>query len=338
MKDRIERAIKGGLPLLLLANFALLRAELFAAQTAVPITLALEGLLLAVGCRQLLVATRRFRRAHTGGLPIHRALEEGLATLLPRRVARLIALEGRIWGALARWLCRRRPLNTDEFGYARRSPFGTLLALSVITAPFEILAAELLIPWGWLRLLVLVIGIYAIVWIAGIAAGVRVYPHQLAGAGLRVRYGLLTEGWFPYSMIEGIAIERRATPHGAEGLHVVPAQQDREGVRYLATAFIGVGGKTDLTIWLREAISLDGLLAPSLPARVVCFAAEQPEEFAAALRRRIAIAREPSDLDALPAVAQSLPRPDQGEVPDQGDAATLPTNGLLRSQRERRGR
>lgn len=190
-------------------------------------------------------------------------------------------------------------MNADEYSYARRSPFGAILALSVITVPFEILAAELLIRWGWLRLLILLVAIYAIGWIAGIYAGMQVYPHHLEGGGLRIRYGLLPEGWLPYNMIEQIEIERRATPRGTEGLHVVPAQHDRDGVRRLATAFIGVGGKTDVTIWLREPISLDGLLAPSLSVRAVCFAADQPEDLIRALRRRIVGQHDPTSLDAV---------------------------------------
>jgi hypothetical protein len=57
----------------------------------------------------------------------------------------------------------------------------------------EILLGELLMPWGWLRLVVLVASVYALVWVFGFYGSMVVLPHRLEAHGLRARCGALAE-------------------------------------------------------------------------------------------------------------------------------------------------
>jgi hypothetical protein len=58
---------------------------------------------------------------------------------------------------------------------------------------------------------------------------------------------------------------------------VVPKEQ---------AAYIAMGGRTDLTIRLREPVVLHGLLKPTIPVRTIHFTADEPDRLAGALRER----------------------------------------------------
>ncbi|MDP9374779.1 MAG: hypothetical protein M3Q65_20495, partial [Chloroflexota bacterium] len=209
------------------------------------------------------------------------ALEDGMAALLPRPAARLCALELLLWVCTAMWLFRRgggQP-GEGEFSYHGRSPLGTFLWLVLLTAPLELLAWELLIPWAWLRLLLLVAGFYGALWIVGLYASLRVLPHRLEPGGVRLRHGLLADGWVPYDAIADVEPERAQPPGKGEGLRLSPKG---------TIAYLAVGGRTDLTLTLRTPRALDGFLRPTPLVSAIRLAADEPERLAAALRRRIA--------------------------------------------------
>src|SRR6476659_1019706 len=93
----MERVFRLGLPLLLLVNIALWWSGTLQGGAALMVGVAIEGLLLLVASRQVVVVVRRYRRDRGAGLDVEAALEDGLALLLPRQVARMVALEPRLW-------------------------------------------------------------------------------------------------------------------------------------------------------------------------------------------------------------------------------------------------
>jgi hypothetical protein len=129
---------------------------------------------------------RRYRRDRAAGLDIETAVEDGIAVIFPRSVARLVALEPRIWIALFKWAFRRRPLAPNEFSYHKRSAMGAFLALVLLTLPVELLLYEILIPWPVVRWLLLVVSVYAVFWMLGLFASLRVLPYRLDAGGLKV--------------------------------------------------------------------------------------------------------------------------------------------------------
>lgn len=287
----MERLLKWALPVLLLGNIALVASGVLEAQTALLLGVVAEGLLLVVGGRQIWVAVRRYRRDRAAGLDLEAALEEGLAVVLPRPAARLAALEPRLWITLARWLLRR-PVGPDTFPYAKRSLLGPLMGLVVFSAPVEIFAFELLIPWPLVRVLLLIAAIYSVLWMAGLYAGLKMYPHRLTAEGLRFYHGLLASGAVPYEQIASVEAVRRKSPGGKDGLLTAPA----EGAAYLAA-----GGRTDVTLRLRAPTVITGLLRPTLPVTTVHLAADDGPALAAALQARLAAVPAPATSVAVPA-------------------------------------
>lgn len=281
----MQKLFKWFFPLVLIANIVLVWARVLDARTALLVGGTLEALGFVLGLRAVVVAIRAYRRNRAVGLNMESALEDGLTLLFPRKIARLVALEPRIYVCLYRFL-RRRPLAADEFAYHRRSAIGAIVALIFLTAPFEVLAYELLIPWSGVRLALLALTLYSMVWLLGFYASLRTLPYRLAADGLHLHYGILGAGIVPYSALADATLERRKAPQGNEGL-----QTTRDGALYLA-----IGGRTDLTLRLHTPVILQGLFQPLPPATVLHLAADDPAALVAALRARADLP--PSDLPA----------------------------------------
>ena len=128
----------------------------------------------------------------------------------------------------------------------------------------------------------LILEVYAVLWVLGLYASLAAMPHRFEGEGVLLRYGAIARAFVPYSQIE--AIERgRNEPSGpgspGEGLRVVPEED---------AACFAVGGRTDILLKLRDARRVEGFLRPTVPVTRVCFAADEPGEAARDLRRRVA--------------------------------------------------
>lgn len=187
-------------------------------------------------------------------------------------------LEPQLWACLLLWLFRRRRPTANDFSYHKNSIFGVLLIACFFSAPVEILLFELLIPWHWLRLTLLIASIYTLFWVLSSYAALVVRPHRLEGDALRLRLGLLADERLPYAAIASATREQRAVKK-RQGLSLSAEQ---------TTAFLSMDGKTDVTLHLAAPQRLRGF--PDLPATVatVCAAVDDAKRFVEALRGQIA--------------------------------------------------
>ena len=172
----MKRALKWLLPALILAEGVLVWSGLLELGDAVLMVVGIEVLLLVTAAGEVALVVRRYRRGRAAGLDLWAALEEGLALLLPRKAARILVLESHLWACLLRWLIRRTGTSDREFGYHKRSQMSLILVMLVFTAPVELLVVELLAPWMWLRISLLVLGLYALLWIFGLYASLIALP------------------------------------------------------------------------------------------------------------------------------------------------------------------
>ena len=274
----MKRALKWLLPALILAEVALVWSGLLDFADAVFVVVGIEVLLLATAAGEVVLVVRRYRRGRSAGLDLWAALEEGLAVLLPRKAARIAVLEPRLWVCLLRWISRRTGTSDREFGYHKRSQMRLILVMLTFTTPVELLVLELLAPWAWLRISLLVLGLYALLWTFGLYASLVTLPHSLEEDGLRLRYGALAEGFVPLSEIAAVQLAQRRAPGPGDGL-----QTDTEGGGiYLAT-----GGRTDLTLTLHSPQTVQGLFRSAGPASTIHLTADEPKRLASELREHI---------------------------------------------------
>ncbi|TCJ16017.1 hypothetical protein E0L93_11070 [Rubrobacter taiwanensis] len=269
-----RHALKLSLPGIILAEAALVWSGVLDLRDAILIVVALEAALLFAVAGELALAFRGYRRARSAGMDGRRAVEEALAAVLPRKLARLAVLELRLMFCLFRWPFQHR--KPEEFTYHRSSMMWVLAVMALLVAPVELLAVHLLIPWDWLKIAHLVLGVYAIFWLLAFPASLATLPHRLEPAGLRLRYGVFAEGFIPYAEISSVELARRTALKSGDGL------QTQNG-----SACLAINCKTDVTLRLNEPHRLQGFLRRTEEVEEIHAAVDDPESFVRELRERL---------------------------------------------------
>ena len=285
----MKRLLKWLLPVLVVAEVALVRLEVLDLRDAILILVAVEVLLLLTGGTLLLSAVREYRRNRASGFDGWRALESGIAIPLPRLAARLMVSELRLFYCLIKWALRRTRLQEGEFSYHRRSTMDMLVLMIVLVSPVEVLVIELLLqaflPLLWLRLLVLFLEVYAVFWILGFHASRVTLPHRLEETGLRLYHGIFAEGFIPYPEIRRVQQLRRKAPEWGDGLRL-------DGVE----AYLAIGGNTNVTLELHSPHSLRGFIKSTAPVDTVHLAVDEPKAFVQNLEHRLPPLRSEAEL------------------------------------------
>lgn len=194
------------------------------------------------------------------------------------RGVRLIVLEVQLWTSLGTWLVRRRRPDGQMFTYHKQSIFGVFLIAALFSSPVEILLFELLIPWAWLRWVLLIVSLYSLIWIVGYYASLVVRPHRLEAEGVRLRYGALADGFIPYAAITAAARERQKVPGKSRGLLVDAGA---------SAAYFGMDGATNVVLRLDSPQPLRGFFTPTAPVATIYLAVDEPERFVREVRQRL---------------------------------------------------
>lgn len=74
-----------------------------------------------------------------------------------------------------------------RFDYTKGS-LAMPVAMLIVTA-IEIAVVHFLVPWVWLKVILLVLGVYAAVFVIGIFADRKLHPHELSDEGLKLNWG-----------------------------------------------------------------------------------------------------------------------------------------------------
>ncbi|MCV2488408.1 hypothetical protein OF117_03455 [Geodermatophilus sp. YIM 151500] len=144
-----------------------------------------------------------------------------------RLVRRALAYELGMWRSLARWVLRR---GADvgpggvPFGYVRTvgPAHWTFIGVSAVEVPI----LHFLVPWDAVRTAALAVGLYGLLWMIGVLAGLTVHPHVVDGTGLRIRHGSTVEFLVPWADIAAVRSRRRSL-EGMRTLQVHGESPDR---------------------------------------------------------------------------------------------------------------
>ncbi|GAD84267.1 hypothetical protein FEK33_07720 [Nocardia asteroides NBRC 15531] len=122
---------------------------------------------------------------------------------------RFVRLEIDIWVSLARAITRRPDtLGGTPIRYA--GAVSAVIWAFVVVSAIEIPAVHVLIPWAPVRLAVLALGVWGLLWMLGMLAAHHMYPHVLQGDRLRVRYLRRVEFVIPLDAIRAVRQDLRA--------------------------------------------------------------------------------------------------------------------------------
>ena len=186
-----------------------------------------------------------------------------------------LLLELALYVQLGRWIVRRPDVPRG----ATSVPYGRLATpvvwLFIFGSAVEVVAFDLILS-RWLtslRIPVLALGIWGLVWMLGLMASYRMRPHLLTDTHLHVRNMARTEVVVPLDAVQRVTV----------------ADRDEGGIRSLKVVddalLVMVSGRTNLQLALAEGTTLTtpgGELAPATLGLWV----DEPREVAELVRAR----------------------------------------------------
>jgi MarR family len=123
-----------------------------------------------------------------------------------RLVRWLVVTEIGVWRSLFLWVTRRIPgmgPRVEAFSYSRQ--IAPIMGAFIFVSLIELPVVHLLIPWDAIRVAALVVSVWGLLWMVGMLASMKVFPHLLDGDGLRIRYGASTDVHVPRALVRSMA-------------------------------------------------------------------------------------------------------------------------------------
>lgn len=214
-----------------------------------PLRLAVLLLLSATIIVEVSIWIVTFRRNRRDGLSGRVAAKEATRHVIGDRLWGFITAELGLVTSIARLITRRPsvPEGAAKFTYHRQSSpmMWTMVALILV----EVIVIHLVIPWETVRLIVLVLSVYSLIWVIGFIAGFMVHPHLVKDDQLVVRHGSKIALTIPFADIERLAANRQDLPGTRSTRYDAPQEGGSAGTLRLAQ-----GGQTNVEVTLTRPL------------------------------------------------------------------------------------
>jgi hypothetical protein len=190
-----------------------------------------------------------------------------------------LVAEANIWRSLGRWLVRRPsvPAGAEPVGYSREA--APVIWLWIFASAVEMVIVHLLIPWDTVRVVVLVVSLWGLLWMVGLLASLRAYPHLVAADGLRVRHGPSVDLHLPWGGIAGVTAVSRDLPSSIWTLQCTDTAAGTE-------LSVAVSGRTNVRVSLGRPRIFGTRQAPT-EVTAVSFHVDDPRAFVTRARRAV---------------------------------------------------
>ncbi|GLZ29330.1 hypothetical protein Lesp02_15200 [Lentzea sp. NBRC 105346] len=169
----------------------------------------------------------------------------------------------------------RKDVPADATPIRYGSAQKTFIIVMMVLGPFEIVLVELVVPWAWLRTVLLVVAIYGVIWMFGYYSGLHTRPHYIDFERLVLRNGHLAAASVDVGFVNAA---RRETHEKYKGL--VAVEDD-------VVAVPGMNG-TALTLTLEPETPVQVQGRGTVRAREIRFDADDPEAALRSIRQRLA--------------------------------------------------
>lgn len=192
-----------------------------------------------------------------------------------RLIRHAIVFEINIYTSLLRWVLRRPsvPPGSARIGYAQMVT--PVLALWIFGSAVEIPVAHLLIPWHGVRIAVLILGVWGLLWMIGLLAGLRSYPHLLDADTLRVRNGPMHDIAIPLAAIARVSSRESSLP---SSMWVLQPETTDSGVHLN----VAVSGQVNVHVTLRQPLPVVTRKGP-MTITAISFWVDEPRQLVARL-------------------------------------------------------
>ena len=190
-------------------------------------------------------------------------------------VRRVIAFEWKLYVALLRWIFRRPHVPAGAVPFRYIGAIAAILWGFIYASAIELVAVHFILPWEKVRLVVGILSLWGLVWMLGYMASLRVYPHLVSDAGLRIRHGFSKDFAVPLDAIASIAVRERVRDK-SRAIQVDQGEQD-------TVLNVVIANRTNVDVALSRPIDLAGQESPT----VLRFYTDDPRGLVAQVRERL---------------------------------------------------
>lgn len=151
-----------------------------------------------------------------------------------------------IWKSLYRWAFRRPKVPAGASAFAYHSPVLTILIVFIVLSALEIPIIDLIVhPWPWVRIPLLILGIWGVTWMLGLLLSYLTRPHAVGPEGIRARVGADIDVDLPWSVIASVERSR-------DVVEKAPKIREEEHGRTLA---LRMQNETNVLVVLERAVT-----------------------------------------------------------------------------------
>lgn len=190
--------------------------------------------------------------------------------------------EGRIWCGLIRGVARRPDIPTGAAGFTHHRALAPVRWIGVLLLIVEVVVVDLIVPSGVLRVALLLVGLYSLIWLTCYLLGSGpVRPHLVTDERVVLRCGLTTEIAVPLDVIDQV----RALRHGRTGTATIQVEDQ-------VLSLVDNGG-TSLELVLDRTLTANLPRGRTAPVMIVRAWVDDASAMAGAIGRAIRDARRP---------------------------------------------
>ena len=103
---------------------------------------------------------------------------------------RAIFMELHGYQSIYRFIFRRPKVPTGAAGFSYHQPILAIMIVFIVVSAVEVIVLDWIVNrWTYIRIPLLIISIWGLVWMLGLIFGMLVRPHAVGPDGIRVRYG-----------------------------------------------------------------------------------------------------------------------------------------------------
>jgi len=184
-----------------------------------------------------------------------------------------------IWGYRSIWRFASRrprvPRGAAPFGY--HGPVMPLLIVFIVVSAIELVVVDVLVRrWPSVRITMLALGVWGLVWMFGLLFGFLTRPHAVGPDGIRVRSGAEVDIALDWDEIEAVVRHRRTTQDKQPQVST-----DEHGNR---TLHLRMQHETNIDLVLRRPVAVRLPRGPEAVSQIQLFA-DQPDAFVSAVGR-----------------------------------------------------
>jgi hypothetical protein len=192
---------------------------------------------------------------------------------------RATMMELRGYQSIYRFVFRRPKVPVEGVGFSYHKPVLPILIVFVVVSALEMLVADMIVRrWAYIRIPLLIVSIWGIIYMLGLLFGMLVRPHAITVDGIRVRNG--SEIDIPIAWEDVHSVTRRKQLNHDKLPKVI---MDDNGE---ASLHMRIQNETNIEIRLNRPVSLRLPHGAETVSRVNLYA-DDPKAFMDQVRRHL---------------------------------------------------